>query len=241
MPSDLTGVSVYNQLKNEFEFRKGPLFANIVLADEINRTTPKTQSALLEAMSEERVTVEDTTYPLPKPFMMVATQNPVEYHGSYPLPESQLDRFLLRIQMGYPDEKDEKEIVRSQISYENADEIEPVISVKDVQRLQRQVLRIHFEEVLLEYLLAIVRRTRSSKRLDLGISPRGAMALYRAAQARALVKGRKFCIPDDVKVLVLAVFCHRVLVSPRYASPLPVSSEAESILRELMAEVEVPL
>lgn len=141
LPSDLTGVSVYNQLKNEFEFRKGPLFTNIVLADEINRTTPKTQSALLEAMSEERVTVEDTTYPLPKPFMVVATQNPVEYHGTYPLPESQLDRFLLRIQMGYPDEKDKKEIVRSQISYGNADKIKPVISVKDVQRLQRQVLR----------------------------------------------------------------------------------------------------
>ena len=173
--------------------------------------------------------------------MVVATQNPVEYHGTYPLPESQLDRFLLRIQMGYPAEEDEKEIVRSQISYENADDIEPVISVKDVQRLQSQVLRVHVEEVLLEYLLAVVRRTRSSKRLDLGISPRGAMALYRAAQGRALIKGRRFCIPDDVKGLVLAVFCHRVMVSARYASPMPGSSEAESILRELMAEVEVPL
>lgn len=241
LPSDLTGISVFNQPKQEFEFRRGPLFANVVLADEINRTTPKTQSALLEAMSDGKVTVEDKTYPLPHPFMVIATQNPIEHHGTYPLPESQLDRFLMRIQMGYPDEENEKQILRSQISYDTAEQLRPVIVVQEILEAQKQAEQVELKDILLEYLMALVKATRQSEYLSLGISPRGAMALYRAAQVVAFLRGRNYCIPDDVKGLAIPIFSHRVIVSSKYSSPLGETEEAASIIGGLLEEIEVPL
>ena len=241
LPSDLTGVSIFNQARQRFEFRKGPLFANVVLADEINRTTPKTQSALLEAMSDGLVTIDDQTYSLPRPFVVIATQNPAEHHGTYPLPESQLDRFLMRIRMGYPSQQDEKHILRSQVSYASAEELTPVISGQEIEQAQQQVQSVQLDEALLDYLMALVEKTRGSKYLDLGISPRGAMALYRCAQALAYVEGRDYCTPDDIKVLVVPVFSHRVVVNPNYSSPLPRSQEAEAIVAAIREEVEVPL
>lgn len=241
LPFDLIGVSIFNQASHQFEFRKGPIFANVVLADEINRTTPKTQSALLEAMSEGKVSMDDKTYSLPRPFIVIATQNPVEHHGTYPLPESQLDRFLMRIRMGYPNEEDEKQILRSQITYDTAEKLTPVMSAEEILQTQEQVEGVEINEILLHYLMRLVQATRQSEFLSLGISPRGAMALYRAAQARALLQERTFCIPDDIKELVIPIFSHRVLVSPKYASPLQRSQEAESIIRELVEQVEVPL
>lgn len=241
LPSDLIGVSIFNQGNHQFEFRKGPLFANVVLADEINRTTPKTQSALLEAMSEGKVTIDDKTHPLPQPFVVIATQNPVEHHGTYPLPESQLDRFLMRIRMGYPSEEDEKKILRSQITYDTAAKLTPVLTAEEILDTQRQVEKVEVKDILLEYIMSLVQATRNSEYLALGISPRGAMALYRAAQALALLRGRTYCIPDDIKQLAAPVFSHRVIVSPKYSSPLQRSQEAETIIEGLMEEVEVPL
>jgi MoxR-like ATPase len=241
LPSDLTGVSIFNQVERSFEFRKGPIFANLILADEINRTTPKTQSALLEAMSEGKVTVEDQTYTLPQPFMVVATQNPIEHHGTYPLPESQLDRFLMRIQMGYPSEEDEKQIVRAQINYSAAEGLTPILSAPDIQEAQKQVEEVKVHDSLLDYMMALTRMTRTNEQLTLGISPRGTMALYRAAQARAFLAGRNYCVPDDIKCLAVPVFSHRVIINMKYSSPLPRSVEAESVIRSLMEEVEVPL
>lgn len=241
LPSDLTGVSVYNQVRNQFEFRKGPLFANVILADEINRTTPKTQSALLEAMSEGKVTVEDQTYSLNQPFIVIATQNPIEHHGTYPLPESQLDRFLMRVRMGYPSEDHEKEILRSGVHYGSADLLRPVISGEVILEAQKEAAAIRVDESLLDYLMTLVRKTRESELLDLGVSPRGAIALHRAAQARAYLDERDYCVPDDIKALAIPVFSHRVIVSSKFASPLNRSEEAESIIQDLMDEVEVPI
>jgi len=241
LPSDLTGVSVFDQFRGQFEFRKGPIFANVVLADEINRTTPKTQSALLEAMSEGNVSVEDKTYSLPQPFVVIATQNPVEHHGTFPLPESQLDRFLMRIRMGYPSEEDEKEILRSGINYDSADSLIPVVSDEEILSAQRLVERVTIKDILLDYIMSIVKATRESEMLDLGVSPRGALALYRSAQALAFLRGRDYCIPDDVKSLAISVLSHRVVVSPNYTSPLQRSEEAEAIILELVDNVEVPL
>lgn len=241
LPTDLTGVSIFNQLTQEFDFRKGPLFANVVLADEINRTTPKTQSALLEAMSEGRVTVEDRTHELPRPFIVIATQNPVEHHGTYPLPESQLDRFVMRIRIGYPGQEDEKDILRNRISPERADRVTPVLSIQEILEAQDAVESVEMGEELLDYLLTIVNSTRNSEHLQLGISPRGASALYGAAQASAFLEGRDYCIPDDIKSLAVPIFAHRVIVSPNYSSPLQQTQEAESILAELLEQVKVPL
>jgi len=241
LPSDLTGSSIFNQLDHQFEFRKGPLFANVVLADEINRTTPKTQSALLEAMSEGKVTIENKTYELPRPFVVIATQNPIEHHGTYPLPESQLDRFLMRLQMGYPSQADEKEIVRSHINYETADHLTPVISAKEVQEAQKLIEKVEVEDSLLDYLMTLVEATRKSEFLTLGVSPRGAMALYQAAQARAFSQERYYCIPDDFKRLAVPVFSHRVIVSAKYSSPLQSREESDAIIQGLIDEVEIPL
>ena len=241
LPSDLTGVSVFNQSSREFEFRRGPLFANVVLADEINRATPKTQSALLEAMSEGKVTVDDETYDLSQPFMVVATQNPREHHGTYPLPESQLDRFLMRIRIGYPDLDYEKEILREQISYVSAEALTPSASVEEIISAQSAVSEVAMEESLLDYLMAIVKGTRESPDLDLGVSPRGAMALYNAAKARAFVHGRSYCFPDDIKTLAIPVLSHRVMVSSRYTSPLPRTQESEAIIRTVVEGAEVPV
>lgn len=241
LPSDVVGISIYRRESASFEFRPGPLFANIVLADEINRTTPKTQSALLEAMNEYQVTVDNHTHPLPQPFMVLATQNPIEHHGTYPLPESQLDRFLMRVKMGYPSPESEKEILRNFADSEPLAEVQPVMSAEEVLDIQRAVRRVAVDEDLLSYTLEIVARTRRHEYLSLGVSPRGSMSLYRAAQALALLEGRNYAIPDDFKRLVIPVFAHRSVVSTRYASTLKRSEQAESILREILDSTPVPL
>ncbi len=241
LPSDVIGISVFNQLEQRFEFKPGPIFAHIVLADEINRTTPKTQSALLEAMNEAQVTVDNHTHPLPQPFMVLATQNPIEHHGTYPLPESQLDRFLLRIRMGYPSRASEKEILRNHAGSTLVDVLRPVMEARDVVAMQEAVSRVPVDESLLDYALEIVEATRRTERLTLGVSPRGSLMLQRAAQARAFVEGRDFCLPDDFKQLILPVFAHRVVVNTRFASTQKKSEQAEAILSEIVESTRVPL
>jgi MoxR-like ATPase len=241
LPTDVIGVSVFSQQNQHFEFRPGPVFANIVLADEINRTTPKTQSALLEAMNEYQVTVDNQTYPLPQPFMVMATQNPIEHHGTYPLPESQLDRFLLRLKMGYPNAESEKEILRNFADSDPLRRIEPVMTAEEVVEIQQAVRQVPVDEQLVNYTLTIVEKTRQHEYLSLGISPRGSMSLYRAAQALAILEGRNYTIPDDFKRLVLPVFSHRVVVSSRYISTLKKGEQAESILQEILETTPIPL
>ena len=241
LPSDVIGLSVYNQHSGIFEWKPGPVFANVVLADEINRTTPKTQSALLEAMAERHVTVEGTTHPLPQPFIVVATQNPIEHHGTYPLPESQLDRFMLRLRIGYPDADDEKQIIRDREHAEPLEALRPVMTGQDINELHQAVAEVSVDESLVDYLMRIVAATRDSEMLDLGVSPRGTLSLFRAAQALALTEERMFCVPDDIKRLVLPVFAHRLVVSSRFSSSLRRSEEAEAVLREIMKTVSVPL
>ncbi len=241
LPSDILGVSVFSPSAQTFDFRRGPIFANIVLADEINRTTPKTQSALLEAMSEGKVSVDNHTHPLPRPFMVVATQNPIEHHGTYPLPDSQLDRFLLRIKMGYPENEAEKEILRRDNWMPDLDQLRPVMQADDILAAQSAVGGVRVDESLLDYIMAIVDATRRSEFLVIGTSPRGSLALRRAAQALAYFEGRDYCIPDDIKQLVLPVLAHRVIVSSKYSSPYRRSEEAEAILAEILGSIDVPL
>jgi len=229
LPSDVVGISVFSQSTQRFEFRHGPVFANIVLADEINRTTPKTQSALLEAMNENQVTVDNRTYPLPRPFMVVATQNPIEHHGTYPLPESQMDRFLMRLRVGYPSPESEKEILRNFADSDPLTKVEPVMNAEEVLEIQEAVRRVTVEE------------TRQHEYLSLGVSPRGSMSLYRAAQAMAVMEGRTYCIPDDFKRLAIPVFSHRCVVSSRYLSTLKKSDQADAILQEIVESTPVPL
>jgi MoxR-like ATPase len=240
LPSDVIGISVFNPKREEFEFKPGPLFANIVLADEINRTTPKTQSALLEAMNESQVTVDNHTHALPHPFLVIATQNPIEHHGTYPLPESQLDRFLMRIRMGYPARESEKQILRNDGSAA-VEEVPPVMDAAEVSAMQEAVVRVRVDDSLLDYALEIVERTRQSEQLSLGVSPRGAVMLHRGAQARAFLEGRDYCLPDDFKNLILPVFAHRVVVSSRHTSTRKKSEQAESILSEIIDSTRVPL
>src|SRR5579885_871401 len=240
LPSDVLGVTVYNAHTEEFEFKPGPIFTNFLLADEINRATPKTQSALLEAMNEQQVTVDGRSYPLAEPFMVIATQNPVEHHGPYPLPESQMDRFLMRIRIGYPDAAAEREILRNS-SPHRADIVEAVISGEELIRLQELVDHVSVDPSVVDYMLAVVDRTRAHESLALGVSPRGAQALYRAAQALALLEGREYVIPDDVKRLVVPVFAHRVVVSSRVALSNRGSEWAERVLQEILTMVDVPL
>jgi MoxR-like ATPase len=241
LPSDVLGVSVYNPESREFEFRPGPIFANVVLADEINRTTPRTQSALLEAMNEAQVSMDGKTQLLPQPFFVVATQNPVEHHGTYPLPESQLDRFLMRIKMGYPSHETEREILRKRIGEDPIHSLEPVADLSDVLAMQEAVSHVKVESSLHDYALEIVNRTRKIDQLALGVSPRGTLMLQRAAQARAFLDGRDYCLPDDFKRLAVPVFAHRVVASSRHASLQKKSETTESVLREIVESVSVPL
>jgi len=241
LPSDVLGISIYSAMEQKFEFRHGPIFTNILLADEINRTTPKTQSALLEAMNEGQVTVDGHAYPLPQPFLVLATQNPVEHHGTYPLPESQMDRFLLRVRMGYPEGDSERAILRSQAGASRLDEIRPLLSAADVLAIQQEVTRVQVDESLVSYTLEIVKRTRESEYLSLGVSPRGALMLFRAAQALAYVEGRNFCTPEDFKPLVVPVFAHRVVVNALYSSTLKKTEQAEQVLKEIVDTVAVPV
>jgi MoxR-like ATPase len=241
LPSDVLGISIYSALEQQFEFKRGPVFTNVLLADEINRTTPKTQSALLEAMNEGQVTVDAHSHELPQPFLVIATQNPVEHHGTYPLPESQLDRFLLRVRMGYPDAKAEREILRSEAGASQMESIQPVLTGADVLEMQQAVKQIRVDDSLVNYALEIVRRTRESDFLSLGVSPRGSQALYRAAQAMAFLEGRTFCTPEDFKPLVVPVFAHRVVVNGHYASTLKKSEQSDQVLREIAESVAVPV
>ena len=239
LPSDVLGVSVYSPKLNEFEFKPGPIFANIVLADEINRTTPKTQSALLEAMNESQVTIENLTYPLPRPFMVLATQNPIEHHGTYPLPESQLDRFLMRIEVGYPDPAAEKEILKRFSNGNRQRATDAVLSPSEVLFLQTENRKIHIDEAILDYMIQIVNRTREHPEIELGVSPRGTAALFRATQALAMIEGRGFVIPDDVKKLVHSVFEHR-LVMDRSHSRAHAGIDPKTVLSEIVSQIPIP-
>lgn len=241
LPSDVIGLSVYSQHSSLFEWKPGPIFANMVLADEINRTTPKTQSALLEAMAERHVTVEGLTHDLPAPFIVMATQNPIEHHGTYPLPESQLDRFMLRLRIGYPAPVDEQRILRDREHADPLNELRPVMTAPEVVQLQQAVAGVSVDDTLVQYLMRIVAATRDSEMLDLGVSPRGTLSLFRAAQALALGEDRTYCIPDDIKRLVVPVFAHRIVVSSRFSSSLRRSEEAEAVLNEILKTVSVPL
>jgi len=240
LPSDVLGVTVYNAQSREFEFKRGPIFTNFLLADEINRATPKTQSALLEAMNESQVSIDGVSYPMAKPFMVIATQNPLEHHGTYPLPESQLDRFLLRLRIGYPDAESERQILRQREDRIGM-QVKPVLSAAEVIELQETVHAVRVEEAVTDYLMAVVERTRSYESLSLGVSPRGAQALYRAAQALALLEGRDYVIPDDVKRLATPVFAHRVVVNSRVALLARGADAGERVLAEILTSVEVPL
>jgi MoxR-like ATPase len=215
LPSDVTGLAIYNQKSQEFEFRPGPVFNQVLLADEINRATPRTQSSLLEAMQERQVTADGTTYPLPRPFLVLATQNPIELEGTFPLPEAQLDRFLMQVRLGYPSESEEEEIL---LRYRQADplaSLQPVVSEAEVLELQRQVREIHVSDDVRHYMAQVVRRTRDHPSVALGVSPRGTLALFRAAQALAGLRGRSYVIPSDVQTLCPPVLTHRVHISPQ--------------------------
>ena len=238
LPSDVLGVTVYSSTREEFEFKRGPMFTNILLADEINRTTPKTQSALLEAMNERQVTIEGRSYALPEPFMVIATQNPMEHHGTFPLPESQLDRFLMRVQMGYPDAESEREILRSNRPLHSS-VVQPVASGADIVELQSRVEEVRVDDSVVDYLMAIVERTRNHEQLGLGVSPRGSIALYRAAQALALVEDLDYCTPEHVKRLAVPVFAHRSIADAR-SSGGNAAGKVE-ILEEILQSVPVPL
>ena len=237
LPSDVTGVSVWNRVANEFEFRPGGVFADVVLADEINRASPKTQSALLEAMEERQVTVDTQTYGLPRPFMVIATQNPIELEGTYPLPEAQLDRFLMRIQMGYPSHDAERAILDTRGSHASVEELAPVTSAAEIVAAASAVADIHVADNLKAYIVDLVTATRQHRDLALGVSPRGALALQRAARALAASIGRDYVVPDDIKRLAVAVLEHRLLLAPdaqlRGAAP-------GDVVRELLASVPVP-
>jgi MoxR-like ATPase len=241
LPSDILGVSIFSQRDQQFHFHEGPVFTDILLADEINRASPRTQSALLEAMAEKHVTVEGLTHPLPQPFIVMATQNPIEHHGTYPLPESQLDRFMLRLRIGYPGAVDEKQMLRDREHSDPLDEMHSVMTAEEILDLQRAVAEVSVDDAIVDYLMRIVASTRSSEMLDLGVSPRGTLALFRAAQALALTEERDYCIPDDVKRLVIPVFAHRLTVSSRYSSAMRRSEEAEAVLQEILKTVSVPL
>jgi MoxR-like ATPase len=238
LPSDILGSSVFDTKQGKFIFHRGPIFSNIVLADEINRAPPRTQSALLEAMSEGQVSVDGQTFTLPRPFLVIATQNPFEFEGTYALPESQLDRFLLRISMGYPGRDDERRVLTSHRQGEPVQELEPVIECEQVAALQEAVRTIVFEESVGDYLLDIVHKTRQSDELRVGVSTRGALSLYRSAQALALIEGRQFVVPDDVKRLAPMVLAHRVILKGFLRTGQ--REAAEALIRRLVEQTAVP-
>ena len=237
LPSDVTGVSIYNQQKKVFEFRPGPIFGQIVLADEINRTTPKTQAALLEAMEERQVTVDGVTHPLPSPFMVLATQNPIEYEGTFNLPEAQLDRFLLRMRVGYPSHNDEIRILEDQQLKHPIETLEPVMKVKEILAAIKTVKQVYVSPAIKRYIVDLVGRTRRSTDVYLGASPRGSLSLYRTGQARAAFYGRDYVLPDDIQALAVPVLGHRIIVSP--AARLREVS-ADRLVQEIIQNTAVP-
>jgi MoxR-like ATPase len=234
LPSDIIGVSVFNRDTSDFDFKRGPVFTNLLLADEINRTTPRTQSALLEAMNEAQVSVDGTTYDLPQPFMVLATQNPLEFAGTYPLPESQMDRFLLRVSIGYPSAEVERTIIESRGFRGVEETLTPVVSGEQVAAMQARVAEVTSAQPVLDYLQRLVSGTRESPYLSLGVSTRGAIALHRASQARAFLHGRDHVLPDDVKALFNPVCAHRVMSKRYHESPAERRSEANAVLAELL-------
>ena len=239
LPADIVGVTIYNQDLQEFEFVSGPVFTNVLLADEINRATPKSQSALLEAMSEGTVTIEKRRMPLPDPFLVIATQNPTEHVGTYPLPESQLDRFLMKLTIGYPSASDEKQLLRSGGGQDALDHLEPVLDGDEVRELQSRVNDVHVSEALVEYLMLIVQTTRNHAEVALGVSTRGALTYFKACQALAMVNGRDFVIPEDVKRLAAPVLSHRIVMNDRRIARGDFSPEARFIQR-MVNEIAVP-
>lgn len=237
LPSDITGVTIYNQASGQFEFRPGPIMAHIVLADEINRATPKTQAALLEAMEEGQVTVDGVTHPLPRPFMVMATQNPIEYEGTFPLPEAQLDRFFMRIRLGYPTPREEERILESQRLRHPIANLQPVVDLETLRRAQQAVREVHVAPEVRRYIVELTRRTRDLPGVYLGASPRGSLALFRAAQAQAALEERDYVIPEDVQRLAVPVLAHRLILAPqaRLQGRTP-----EDVVRELLEQVPAP-
>jgi MoxR-like ATPase len=238
LPNDVTGVSIFNQQKREFEFRPGPVFSNILLADEINRATPRTQSALLEAMGEYQVTVDGITYPLAKPFLLLATQNPIEFEGTFPLPEAQMDRFLFRVSLGYPAFANEDAMLQMQQLAHPIESLQQSVEGSNLGELQRQVRQVHVVESIRRYILNLVSSTREHSSLSLGASPRGSLALYHTAQAHAALRGRDYVIPDDVKYVAVACLAHRMIMNPENALSGETTRE---VIQELLKNVEVPL
>ncbi|MDH5762625.1 MAG: MoxR family ATPase [Nitrospinota bacterium] len=241
LPSDIVGVSIYNQKEGTFHFNKGPIFANLVLADEINRSSPRTQSALLEAMNEKQVTVDNQTYDLDDPFMVIATQNPIESHGAHPLPESQLDRFMMFISMGYPSLEDERQLLSQTSPAKNIRDIQAVLGKEDILELQRKAETVTIEPVLTDYILNLITATRETSHLALGVSPRGGIILQQAARARALVYGRDYCIPDDIKQLAVPVLCHRVIPESRHGTHNRAVADTAAIISEIIESMEIPV
>jgi MoxR-like ATPase len=238
LPNDVTGVSIFNQKTREFEFRPGPVFSNILLTDEINRATPRTQSALLEAMGEAQVTVDGVTYMLARPFLLLATQNPIEFEGTFPLPEAQMDRFLFRINLGYPDLTSEDAMMQMQQLAHPINSLRQAVDGSRLPELQQKVRQVHVVESIRRYILNLVHSTRDHPSLSLGASPRGSLALFRTAQARAALQGRDYVIPDDIKAVAVACLAHRMMINPENA----LSGETtEDVIRELLKKVEVPL
>ncbi len=238
LPSDVTGTSVFNQKTSEFEFRPGPIFANIVLADEVNRSTPKTQSALLECMEERQVTVDGVTRPLPSPFFVIATQNNIELAGTYPLPEAQLDRFMARISIGYPAREFEKRILMNQLHGRPVDTIEPVVDAQEVSRIQAQVRDVYLDPSLHDFILDLAAATRTHPSIALGASPRASLALLYAAQARAAVRGREYVVPDDIKAMTVPVLGHRLIIRPEHRGR---AVTPETCLADILARTAVPV
>jgi len=239
LPADIIGVTIFKRDSQEFEFVSGPVFTNVLLADEINRATPKTQSALLEAMNESTVTIDKVHYPLPDPFLVIATQNPIEYVGTFPLPESQLDRFLMKITLGYPSASDEKDLLRSGGGQVALAQLEPVLGASELREIQASVSRIHVNDSLVDYLLRVIHATREHQEVALGVSTRGALTFFRACQAYAMVKGRDYVVPDDAKQLAVPVLSHRVVLRERAVRRGDFTPETRFIER-ILAEVPIP-
>jgi MoxR-like ATPase len=240
LPSDIVGISVWHGDDKSFRLERGPIFANVVLADEINRTTPRTQSALLEAMAEGSVSIDDTTHPLDQPFVVLATQNPAEHYGTYPLPESQMDRFLLRIQIGYPDREVERELLRERAGGDPIARLEPVVELATVRMAQDAVEQVKVTDPLIDYAMTIVEETRRHPGVAVGVSTRGSLAWYRAAQAAAFASGRDYCVPDDFKALAIAALSHRIALTASHDSLGRQRTESERIITEIVARVPVP-
>ena len=240
LPSDILGVSVLNPSSNQFEFRPGPIFAGVVLADEVNRTPPKTQSALLEAMSEFQVSIDGVTRPLPEPFMVLATENPIEYEGTYTLPESQLDRFMVRVEIGYPNPKDEMRIMRRRDPHRALNSLQKVLDTEDVVRLQQETENVHVDPSVAQYMLDIVQGTRQNDFVELGASPRASVAFYESCQARALVEGRNYVTPDDVKKMAVPVLGHRIIVRSRDGNPIASARARAGAIMDTVKQTPIP-